>query len=321
MRLRQSWMLLLPLACALQASAQTKQYSIPEKKGALRMVTAQMGTGRLSLHNDDTQLRVEWESPEEGMVMSAFIQPAEAAGDAKVCRDTWWPQTQREIAKAAKIQDLRLREVGKVALVEYMVPKVQGRAIHQRHVHAYLAGGDIWAEVHISKVGYTLLDAQLFDDIMTTLQIDPDYENEGTDYWRWGAIHSNNAEYAKTLKYFQRSLELEKKSPSLTQVILRKMITDLAYLYEKYGDLAKAGETAEYGLSRYPDYAAYHYEMACLLARTQKQDESLAELRVAYQNRHKYPEERPLPDPATDACFISFAGDKKFLETVRELKR
>jgi tetratricopeptide (TPR) repeat protein len=302
------------------ALAQQQLYPLPERKGAL-IITPGMKTIHTELRDDDSQLRVRWDSPEHLMTMTAFIQPAEASGDAKICRDTWWPQTERGIVSVAKIKDKQFREQGSVALVEYMVAKFD-KTVNQKHVHAYLAGGDVWAEVHISKVDFKPEDQALFDAILSTLRLKADYVTNSRDYWRWGAIASNNTEYEKATRYFQKSLDLEKVSPMLDQEILRRMVADLGHFYEKFGDLARAKETLEYGLSKYPDYPLYHYNMACVIALTQKMDESLAELRLAYANRkNRYPEEQELLDPLEIDCFSKFAREQKFIQAIREMQQ
>ncbi|MBZ5508689.1 MAG: hypothetical protein LAO78_24780 [Acidobacteriia bacterium] len=300
--------------------AQQQLYPLPEKKGAL-IITPGMKTIQTELRDDDSQLRVKWDSPEHLMTMTAFIQPAEAPGDARVCRDTWWPQTERGIVSLAKIKDKKFREPDGVALVEYTVAKLE-KTINQKHVHAYLAGGDVWAEVHISKVDFKPEDQALFDAILSTLRLKADYVTNSRDYWRWGAIASNQMEYKKAARYFQKSLDLEKKSPVLAPEILRRMIADLGHFYESSGDLARAKETLEYGLSKYPDYPLYHYNMACVIALTEKMDETLAELRLAYANRKNiYPEEQALLDPLTIDCFSKFAREQKFIQAVREMQQ
>ncbi|HSK45652.1 MAG TPA: hypothetical protein VLA83_17380 [Candidatus Binatia bacterium] len=314
------YLVLLLLACAPMSWAQQQSYRLPGKKGTL-LITTGMETKSTALVDDDSQLRVKWDSPAHLMTMTAFIQPAETPGDARTCRDTWWPQTERNIVSVAKIKDKQLREQDGVALVEYMVAKFQ-KTTNQKHVHAYLAGGDVWAEVHISKVDFKPEDQALFDAILRTLRLQVDYVTNSRDYWRWGAIASNQTEYKKAAKYFQKSLDLEKISPALEPKILRRMIADLGLFYETSGDLAKARETLEYGISKYPDYPLYHYNMACVIAHTQKMDESLAELRLAYTNRkNKYPEDEDLLDPREDDCFGKFAKEQKFIHAVQEMQQ
>jgi tetratricopeptide (TPR) repeat protein len=312
------YVFLVLLACALRSPAQQRPFSIPEKKGAL-IITPGMEIQKIELLNDDSQLRATWQSNANLMTMTAFIQPAERRGDGKTCRDTWWPQTESGITRLATIKYKKLREQDGIALVEYTVDLKE--AVNQKHVHAYLAGGDVWAEVHISKVQFKPEDQPLFDAIVNSLRLNADYVNNSRDYWRWGAISSNNTEYEKAMRYFQKSLDLEKNSPMLDQAILRRMIADLGHFYEKFGDLARARTTLEYGLSKYPDYSLYHFNLACVIALTQKMDESLAELRLAYQKRkNTYPEEQPLPDPLTTDCFARFAKEPKFIQAVREMQ-
>ena len=314
------YVLLVMLACAVPSVAQQQYpFSIPEKRGAL-FITSEMEIEKIELVNDDSQLRAIWHSRANLMTMTSFVQPAERPGDSKTCRDTWWPLTERGITRLTTIRDKKLREEDGVALVEYMADFKDG--VNQKHVHAYLAGGDIWAEVHISKVQFKPEDQPLFDAIVNRLRLKADYVNNSRDYWRWGAISSNDTEYEKATRYFQKSLDMEKNSPTLDQPILRRMVADLGLFYGESGNLARARTTLEYGLSRYPDYPLYHYNLACVIALTKKTDESLAELRLAYQQpKNRYPEQEPLPDPLTDDCFSKLAKEQKFIQAVREMQQ
>jgi len=302
--------------------AQYKAYSLPDKKGLLRITPGQLGTADVQLVDDDNQLRAKWEASSLGLYMTAFVQNAEKPGGSKVLRDTWWPQTERIITGAAKIKDKRLYEKGDVALVEYIVPKIQGRDINQKHVHAYVAGGDIWAEVHISKVEFKAEDQGMFDAIVDSISIVPDYVNNSRDYWRFGAIASNRGDYRKTADYFQRSLDLDKSTPVLDKAIFRKMMAELGYLYQKLGDLPKAQSTLEYGISKHPDYAILHYNLASVFAERAQLDQTLEELRLAYKYKNSLSgDDVRFPDPLTDKYFAALASDQKFVTAVRQMQQ
>jgi tetratricopeptide (TPR) repeat protein len=295
-------------------------FSLPDKKGAVLISPPLAASPNVALKNDDTQLKAEWSSEESGLVITVFIQPAEKAGDSKSCRDTWWPQTETGIAKVAKIKDRKASEQGDVALVEYTIPEVANQKINQKNVHAYLAGGDIWAEVHISKVAFKSEDQVKMDALVNSIKIKPEYSNTSRNYMRWGALAYGDKNYSKTRKYFQMALDLEKTSPGLDERALRTMIIELGALYA-FNDLAKAKEALEYGISRYPDDGQFHYILACSYANAQKMDESLSEIRLAYAApANKYPDEAPISDPLKTNCFSKLAKEQEFVDTVKAIQ-
>jgi tetratricopeptide (TPR) repeat protein len=312
----------LLFASAMFCQAQQQYgFTLPDKKGAVLISPPLAASPDVALKNNDTQLKAEWHSEETGLVITLFVQPAEKAGDSKVCRDTWWLQTEPGIEKVAKIADRKTSEQGDVALVEYTIPEFANQKISQKNVHAYLAGGDIWAEVHISKVEFKPEDQPKMDALVNSIKIKPEYVNTSRDYWRLGMLAAGNKDYSKNQKYFQMALDLEKTSPRLDERALRVMIVQLGAIYGLSGDLAKAKETLEYGISRYPDYGQFHFTLACSYAGAHKMDKSLEELRLAYAApAGKYPEEPPIADPLKMSCFSELAKQQKFVDEVKAIQ-
>jgi tetratricopeptide (TPR) repeat protein len=296
-------------------------FSLPDKKGAALVTPPLDVDPHVTLSDDNGRIKAEWNAEELGIVMTVFVQSAEKPGDSKICRDTWWPQTESTIKKVAKIKDRKETEQADVALVEYLIPEVAGQKLNQKNVHAYLAGGDIWAEVHISKVLFKPEDQAQLDAVVHSLQIKPQYTNTSRDYWRWGAMAMGNKNFGKAREHFQKSLDLEKTSSRLDERALRAMIVQLGAIYGLSGDQAKAKDTLEYGISRYPDYGQFHYSLACSYADARKMDESLTEIRSAYAApAGKYPEEPPIADPLKVSCFRELAKKQEFVDAVKAIQ-
>lgn len=60
-----------------------------------------------------------------------------------------------------------------VPTLEYTLPGFQGVRLDQKSLYACMAGGNVYANIHISKVQYTEADAALFQQLLTTVRLQP----------------------------------------------------------------------------------------------------------------------------------------------------
>jgi Tfp pilus assembly protein PilF len=87
------------------------------------------------------------------------------------------------------------------------------------------------------------------------------------------------------------------------------------------GDLKKAKETFEYGLSKDPDYPMFHYNMACTFAEMNDEDNAIAFLKSAFKNKENMIAGEVMPDPSNDSSFTRFMKDEKFLNALKEINQ
>jgi tetratricopeptide (TPR) repeat protein len=299
--------------------SEEERYPFPDKKGALLITPVDLSRDTVTMNEDNSQLTIE-NALLSPMTLTAFMRAAEKPGDSKTCRETLWPREESEIKKVVQMKDFQRREQGNLALVEYTVPEFNGKSTNQRHIHAYLTGGDLWVEIHLTKLHFKAEDQAWFDAVLNSLKINPAYENNSMDDWRWGSMAANDHDGAREIHFFQQSVNLDKVSPTLTQEKLRGIISELAYRYEETGNLVKAEETARYGISLYRDYLQFHYVLACVYAQKEKMDETVAELKLSYAKPPKYPEEEALPDPLKFHCFSKLAKQDNFIDAVHEME-
>src|SRR5262245_30060105 len=170
------------------SAAQDNQlrYSLPDRKGAL---SVQLGTLRIEDMNfkpDGTGVRILARSP-EGLIMTLFIQPAEKPGDSTVCRSEWWSKTRKGVESKVKIKDVKTYELGSIAVAEYRVPEFKRAPVDQKSVHAYFAGGDLWGEIHLSKVQSRPQDDKLFSTVLEKATMDAAYVPTPLDYLQYGS--------------------------------------------------------------------------------------------------------------------------------------
>jgi Tfp pilus assembly protein PilF len=141
------------------------------------------------------------------------------------------------------------------------------------------------------------------------------------EYLQEGSAFFLKREFQKAIKPYQKALDLEKKQPTLEKNFWRVLVDNLGMSYGITGDLKRAKETFEYGLSEDPDYPMFHYNMACTYGEMNDEDQAIAYLKSAFKNRDKMIEGEEMPDPATDDSFARFMNDEKFLKALKEIKR
>lgn len=57
--------------------------------------------------------------------------------------------------------------------LEYTLPRFQGVRLDQKSLYACLAEANVYATMHVSKVQYTEADAALFQQLLTTVRLQP----------------------------------------------------------------------------------------------------------------------------------------------------
>ena len=99
------------------------------------------------------------------------------------------------------------------------------------------------------------------------------------------------------------------------------LISRLGFAYRMNGNVAKAKETLEYGLSQNPNYPIFHYDLACTYAQMGQADESIGHLRTAYEHSAKVAPTQLPANPAEDSCFQKISNDPKFVDAVQKLNQ
>jgi tetratricopeptide (TPR) repeat protein len=140
-------------------------------------------------------------------------------------------------------------------------------------------------------------------------------------YLEEGSAHYIRHDYKKAIGPYSKALELEKKQPTLDKAMWRVLIDNLGMAYGISGDLAKATETFEYGLSKDPNYPMFYYNLACTYGEMNDVDKAIANLKLAYQHKDQANAGEPMPDPATDSSFKRFLGNERFRQALREIEQ
>ena len=136
-----------------------------------------------------------------------------------------------------------------------------------------------------------------------------------------GSAYFIKGEYENAIPPYRRALEQEKVKQTLQRDLWRVLIDNLGMAYGITGDLKKAKETFEYGLSKDPKYPMFHYNMACTYGEMDNMDKAIEYLRNAFEYRENMIKGERLPDPARDSSFSKFMKNEKFRSALKEMKR
>ena len=128
-------------------------------------------------------------------------------------------------------------------------------------------------------------------------------------------------DFKKAIPPYQRALDLEKQNRTLEEDLWRVLVDNLGMAYGISGELKKARETFEYGLSKDPKYPMFHYNMACTYAEMNDPDKAMVYLKQAFEYKENMIKGERMPDPWTDDSFQRFMNNDKFVNALKELSR
>jgi tetratricopeptide (TPR) repeat protein len=141
------------------------------------------------------------------------------------------------------------------------------------------------------------------------------------DLMEEGSYHFLKHDFQAAIPPYQKALELEKQDRKLSNTLWKVLVDNLGMAYGITGNLDKAKETFEYGISKEPDYPMFYYNMACTHAEKENMDKAIEYLRLASDRRENMLPGEPFPDPAKDDSFARFMKNPKFLAALKELKQ
>ena len=128
-------------------------------------------------------------------------------------------------------------------------------------------------------------------------------------------------DYKRAIPPYQKALDREKANRTLSETLWRVLVDNLGMAYGIPGDLKKAKEIFEYGLSKDPKYPMFHYNMACTYAEMKEVDKTIEYLKQAFEYKENMIEGERFPDPWTDGSFQRFMTNDKFVNALREMSR
>jgi tetratricopeptide (TPR) repeat protein len=322
--------LLFVCLCASAASAASarqgdvQRISIPGEKWALEVSLPGFILTQDDLRGDGKGRRIMAGNETRGYVVSIFLEPIPDGKTAAELRD--WDASGHKKSPVGTT-DFKSAEYKQIPTFEYTIKEYKGLQINQKHFNAYIVHGNFWAHIHLSKGLFQPGEEKLFYEIVDSVKF-----TEGgaaaaqepargavMDLLGEGSLLFRRGDYKGAVVPYAKALELEKQSPKLSRDLWRVLVDNLTMSYGISGDLKRAKETAEYGLSKDPDYPLFHYLLANTYAEMDDLDNTILYLKQAFARRKNVIPGEQLPDPATDDSFKRFMKNEKFLAVLKEL--
>jgi tetratricopeptide (TPR) repeat protein len=258
------------------------------------------------------------------IVLSVTLEKVNGQAEVEECRSS----LQKRIAGDGpfKFTDARTREINGVPAVEYMVPEVEGVKIQQGNIFACMVNKNVYVDIHLSKAQFRPEDETLFEAVLKAIRIDSADANESSavggnarQLFADGSRAYLQGNFAAAIGPYQQALDLEKKHPTLGQTLNRVLIDNLGMAYGITGDLGKAADVFNYGVSKDPNYPMFYYNIACVYGEKHDMANAITNLQKAFANRAYGIPGEGIPDPRKDDSFTAFMRDDRFVRIVSSL--
>ncbi len=139
-------------------------------------------------------------------------------------------------------------------------------------------------------------------------------------YIEEGSAHYLKHEFKEAIVPYAKALALEQQRPTLDKTLWRVLIDNLGMAYGISGDLKKAKETFEFGLSRDKVYPMFYYNLACTYAEMNDMDASIVNLKLAFTHKADVIAGEQMPDPAQDDSFQRFLKNPRFVSALSDIR-
>jgi tetratricopeptide (TPR) repeat protein len=309
---------------AQQAPVGKARVEVPGVKGVLEIDVGPTPWNLDFLPEDKWTMLQARQRPDH-LSISALLRQVTFAATAESCRNELWPKLKE--SGGDRIVNPQQSMQGGFARVDYTLNGSEGGPSH--HLLAYLGSRDLCAEIHLSKAGFVPADQNAFEQVLASVRLLPDesglqaagQQGTSSSFMAQGDELRAQSNYAAAARAYQRAFDLEKANKTFENDMFLDLISHLAFSYRMNGELNKAKDTLDYGLSQSATYPIFHYDMACTYAQMGKVDESIGQLRLAFQYRAKVAPTQIPANPEEDSCFSKIANDPRFTAEVQKLEQ
>ena len=106
-----------------------------------------------------------------GTGIKVAIALEQVAGQASIAGCIEHLQHVQKGSAVSRGKDVTLSTAHEMPTLEYTLPRFQGVRLDQKSLYACMAEGNVYANIHVSKVRYTDADASRFRQLLTTLRL------------------------------------------------------------------------------------------------------------------------------------------------------
>jgi len=249
------------------------------------------------------------------VVVSLTLEQITPGPSAISCRESLEKKTRN---RPLKIQGARFSRSGDIDVMEYMVPEFRGQHLNQKSLFACQFHDDTYIDLHVSKVNYVAADEPLFANVLNSMHID-NVQRSSMELMEQASRLYLQHNYRGAIGPYTQALELEKANPKLEKALWYVLVDNLGMAYGITGDLQKAKETFDYGLSKDPTYPLFYYNLACTYAEMDDAAKAGSYLKKAFDYKANALPGETMPDPRTDDSFKKLMKNKEFRELANAL--
>lgn len=251
------------------------------------------------------------------VVVSLTLEAIKSGAHARSCRESLEKKAKNT---AMKIRDVRFSRSGDVDVMRYMLPEFRGQPFKQESLFACQFYDNTYIDLHVSKVNYEAADEPLFADVLKSARI-VKVQRSSMELVEQGSRLYIQHDYKGAIGPYSQALELEKANPKLDKSFWYVLVDNLGMSYGIIGDLQKAKETFDYGVSKDPTYPLFYYNLACTYAEMGDATEAGNYLKRAFEYKANVLPGENIPDPRKDDSFKKLMKNKEFRELAETLAR
>lgn len=248
--------------------------------------------------------------------LSGWFEPQnEYPGMAKFWEAETLAWSRNKLPKPSKVA---FRTIGGWDSVVYQMPHSSGS---NAHIRAHWLQAGTWIDLHLSvdSESSETENAERLESLLARIRVSEKRTTQVKQYLEEGSAYYMTHDFTKAIGPYSKALELEKKELTLDSKLWRVLIDNLGMAYGISGDLKKAKETFEYGLSKDKIYPMFYYNLACTYAEMNDVDNSIVNLKLAFKYKENIITGEQMPDPAKDDSFQRFLKNERFLDALREI--
>src|SRR5215813_12112666 len=250
-----------------------------------------------------------------GMAVSLTLEQIKPGTHAAACRDSL---QQRTKSQAVKVADVSFSRSGEFDVMQYTVPEFAGQKINQKNVFACEFYDNTYIDLHISKVKYVPTAELLFTQVLNSMHVDV-AQRSSMELMEQASRLYEQQDFKAAIAPYSQALQLEKAGPKLGKPLWYVLVDNLGMSYGITGDLQKAKETFDYGVSKDPTYPLFYYNLACTYAEMDDETKASDYLKKAFEYKVNTLPGETMPDPRADDSFKKLMEKKEFRELAESL--
>lgn len=249
------------------------------------------------------------------VVVSLTLEEVKSETRSGSCRESLEKKSKKV---PMKVENVTFSRSGDIDIMQYMVPEFRGQRLNQKSVFACQFYDDTYIDLHVSKINYQTADDPLFAGVLNSMHIDR-VQKSSLELVQEASRLYLQRDYKGAIQPYSKALELEKTTPRLDKTIWYVLVDNLGMSYGITGDLQRAKETFEFGLSKDSTYPMFYYNLACTYAEMGNADEAGNYLKKAFDYKANVLPGENMPDPRKDDSFKKLMKKKEFRDLADSL--